>query len=199
MEIKNNKKIIIIFSIICALFCVLFGSTYAHAETIDDKEFSEGMMSALDEIYAPESCIIYNNQEDKYYLITYSENQNPIFGYYQDKKTIFFQNTNWESGSYTYDAENQKWIQTSNLISQYTYDDNSYILYTTQDVIDEEGEVYYYSTKSIITVPYLHCLNTSFYQSFMKNLKTILPFAIVGFGLIFGVKLVPKIFKKFVK
>lgn len=199
MEIKNNKKIII-FALICALFCALFGgSTIAHAETIDNKEFSEGMMSALDEVYAPESCIIYNSQEKQYYLITYSENENPTFGYYQDEKTIFFENVNWESGSYTYDAENQKWVQTSNLISQYTYNDSSYILYTTQDVIDEEGEVYYYATKSIITIPHFHNLNTSLFQSFRKYLNLILPIAIGGFGILFGVKLVPKIFKKFVK
>lgn len=157
------------------------------------------MMSALDDVYAPESLIVYNKTDDKYYLITYSENQNPKIVESENGKTIYFEGVNWETGSYYYDVENQKWEQTIRLITQYSYDDNSYILYTTQDIVDDEGEVFYYRTKSIITIPYWHNLNTSLFQSFMRYLKLILPIAIVGFSILFGVKLVPKIFKKFVK
>ena len=192
----NTNLVYFLFGLLIG-FCFSLFISVSHAAEIDNNNFNNGMFEALDEVYAPNSVIVYDPNNDIYNLITFTDNAS--FGSYQDKKTLFFNNPAWETGLYYYDLDSKSWVKTSELVTQYSFNDNSYIVYSSKNINYENKEgVYFYKTSSTITNKYYHSVNTVLMQKIPEALKILVPVGLIIMSLFIGVGLIPKIIYKFV-
>lgn len=189
-------------NLIYFLFGLLVGFSFSYlvqisyASEIDKNNFDSGIIEALDDIYAPNSVIIYNSNTDIYNLITFTDKAS--FGSYQDKKTLFFNNPSWETGSYYYDSSSKSWVKETDLISQYSFDNNSYVVYSSKNIgYQDSDKIYFYKTSSTITNKYYHGINTVLMQNLPQTLKVLVPIGLIIMALFIGVSLVPRIIYKF--
>lgn len=192
----NLNLIYFIFGLLVG-FCFSYLVRISYAAEIDKNNFDNGIFEALDEVYAPNSVIIYDPDSDIYYLSTFTNEAK--FGFYQDKKTLFFNEPAWETGSYYYDSVSKKWVSNANNISQYTFtSDNSYIVYSSKNINYKDlDSVYFYKTSTTITNKYYHSINTVLMQKLPQTLKILVPIGLIIMALFIGVGLIPRIIYKF--
>lgn len=136
-----------------------------------------------------EFIVLYDTDKKTYRLIEYTDKN----AYFTDDE--FFINDRFMGGYYIW--RGNVWEAYKFGVNNYTPLKTEYLLYSSSNLKNEKGGIYFYKTNSIITNSIYHGISTELVQKISSTIKVLIPifiFVIISF---ISINLILKIIYKF--